>query len=488
MTIAVIAVYLVLVLAIGAFSQRFLRRTGEDYFVATRTIVPFVLLMSLFGTHMTAFSLLGASGEAYHRGIGVFALMASSSALVVPLVFHFVGTRLWALGKRHGYLTQIQFFRDRWGSDGLGLLLFAVLLALLLPYLLIGVKGAGITLAQITDGQLPEAAGSLLICAVVLGYVASGGLRGTAWANTFQTLVFMVLGTVAVFTIVGNSGGLAAAMERVAAAKPELLVRGSAIRPLELLSYTAIPLSVGMFPHIFMHWLTARSAATFRLPVFAYPLCVAIVWLPSVLLGVIGAADVPGLEGPAANVVLIRMISLHAPKILAGLLAAGVIAAVMSSLDSQILALSGLFTEDILRHYRRHDQMSERRQVRAGRLWVATLIGLVFVLSLMVDRSIFRLGVWSFTGFAGLFPLVVAAVYWRRSTLQGAYASILTTAALWGYFVVRSWNEPGYSVAGTGLMPVAVILAGSVASLVLVSLFTRPPEGDRLQRFFDLSP
>jgi SSS family solute:Na+ symporter len=376
MTIAVIAAYLTLVVGIGVFSQRFLRRTGEDYFVATRTIGPFVLLMSLFGTHMTAFSLLGASGEAYHRGIGVFALMASSSALVVPLVFHFIGTRLWALGKRHGYLTQIQFFRDRWGSDGLGLLLLGVLLALLLPYLLIGVKGAGITLAQITDGQVPQAIGSLLICGVVLVYVTSGGLRGTAWANTFQTLVFMILGAVAVFTIVGNSGGLAAAMQRVAAERPELLVRGGAIRPLELLSYTAIPLSVGMFPHIFMHWLTARSAATFRLPILAYPLCVAIVWLPSVMLGIIGAADVPGLEGPAANVVLIRMIGLHAPKILAGLLAAGVIAAVMSSLDSQILSLSGLFTEDILRHYGHHDQMSERHQVRAGRLWVAALLGL----------------------------------------------------------------------------------------------------------------
>jgi SSS family solute:Na+ symporter len=484
MTVAVIAVYLTLVLAIGALSQRFLQRTGEDYFIATRTIGPFILLMSLFGTHMTAFSLLGASGEAYHRGIGVFALMASSSALVVPLVFHFIGTRLWALGKRHGYLTQLQFFRDRWGSDALGLLLFAVLLALLLPYLLIGVKGAGITLAQITDGQVPEAAGSLLICLVVLGYVASGGLRGTAWANTFQTLVFMILGAVTVFVIVGRSGGLAAAMERVAAEQPELLVRGAAIRPLELLSYTAIPLSVGMFPHIFMHWLTARGAAAFRLPVFAYPLCVGIVWLPSVLLGVIGAADVPGLEGPAANAVLIRMISLHAPEVLAGLLAAGVIAAVMSSLDSQILALSSLFTEDILRHHRLHDRMSERNQVRTGRLLVAGLLALVFVLSLAVDRSIFRLGIWSFTGFAGLFPLVVAALYWRRSTLGGAYAAILTTVTLWSYFIVRSWNEPGYSVAGTGLMPVAVILAGSALSLVAVSLLSRPPEAEHLDRFF----
>mgnify|MGYP000470569892 CR=1 FL=1 len=82
MTLAIIAVYLSLVLLIGAASQRFLRRTGEDYFVATRSIGPFILLMSLFGTHMTAFSLLGASGEAYHRGIGVFALMASSSSVM----------------------------------------------------------------------------------------------------------------------------------------------------------------------------------------------------------------------------------------------------------------------------------------------------------------------------------------------------------------------------------------------------------------------
>ena len=129
MTVVVLAVYLSLVLMIGLASNRLFRGTGEDFFLATRTIGPFLLLMSLFGTHMTAFSLLGASGEAYRRGIGVFSLMASSSALVVPVVFYFVGIRLWALGKRHGYLTQVQYFRERWDSDGLGLLLFVVLVA-----------------------------------------------------------------------------------------------------------------------------------------------------------------------------------------------------------------------------------------------------------------------------------------------------------------------------------------------------------------------
>ena len=105
---------------------------------------------------MTAFSILGASGEAYHKGIGVFALMGSASALIIPSIFFFVGTRLWAIGKRHGYLTQVQYIRERWNSDSLGLLLFVILVALVVPYLLIGVMGGGQTLAVITGGQVPK--------------------------------------------------------------------------------------------------------------------------------------------------------------------------------------------------------------------------------------------------------------------------------------------------------------------------------------------
>jgi Na+/pantothenate symporter len=177
------------------------RGTGEDYFLASRTIGPFVLLMTLFGTNMTAFTMLGASGQAYREGIIVFALMGSSSALAIPLVIYFVGTRLWWLGKREGYLTQVQFFRERYQSDLLGLMLFIVLVSLMLPYVLIGVKGGGDALQAITGGAeegLASWIGSLLICGVVFVYVTYGGMRSTAWANTFQTLVFMIVGGVRV--------------------------------------------------------------------------------------------------------------------------------------------------------------------------------------------------------------------------------------------------------------------------------------------------
>ncbi len=484
MTITVIFVYLALVLAVGTLSHKLFRGTGEDFFVASRSFGTFLLLMSLFGANMTAFAILGASGEAYHEGIGVFALMASSSALIIPTVFYFIGTRIWSLGKRHGYLTQIQYFRQRYDSDFLGLALFAVITALMIPYILVGFMGSGITLNQITNGQLPAWLGGLIVCVVTLAYVTYGGMRGTVWVNTFQVLVFMTFGLAAFIVIFKKLGGVENGMAMVAAKHPELLIRGDKIQPLQLLSYTCIPLSVGMFPHMFLHWLTAKRAATFRYTLVYYPLCIAIVWIPSVLLGVLGSVDFPDLKGPAANSVLANMIALYAPGALAGFLAAGVLSAIMNSMDSQALAVGTMFTQDIVKHYGFHDRMTEKKQLLYGRLFVAAVIIITFVLSLVVNRSIFKISVWAFTGFAAMFPIVAAALFWKRSTKYGALASVFSVVVLWIYFFIQAGDKPDYTVGGTGVMPVAVILAVSAAAMVIVSLLTKPPKQEILDKFF----
>ena len=94
-------IYLAIVLYIGIFAFRRAKgkEKAEDYFLAGRSIGPFVFLFSLFGTNMTAFAILGSSGHAFTNGIVTFGLMASSSGLVIPLTIFFIGTRVWALGK-----------------------------------------------------------------------------------------------------------------------------------------------------------------------------------------------------------------------------------------------------------------------------------------------------------------------------------------------------------------------------------------------------
>ena len=211
-TVWVIVCYLGALLAFALGSKMFFRGTSNDYFVASRSIGPFMLLMSVFGTTMTAFALVGSTGKAFERGVGTYGLMASSSGLIHAACFFLIGVKIWSIGKRHGFVTQIQFFRARFGSNGLGYLLFPIFVLLVIPYLLIGVSGAGKTLQPAPAGAFPELfqndnpilnggvppwLSGLVICGVVLAYIFAGGSRAAAWANTFQTIVFMIMGLVA---------------------------------------------------------------------------------------------------------------------------------------------------------------------------------------------------------------------------------------------------------------------------------------------------
>src|SRR6188474_1717026 len=132
----IVVLYLAIVLYIGIFAYRSSRsrEKAEDYFLAGRSLGTFVFLFSLFGSHMTAFAILGSSGHAFNNGIVTFGLMASSSSIVVPVTIFLFGTRLWSLGKRFGFMTLVQLFRDRWECSHIGTLIFVVQAALLVPY------------------------------------------------------------------------------------------------------------------------------------------------------------------------------------------------------------------------------------------------------------------------------------------------------------------------------------------------------------------
>jgi len=406
-------------------------------------------------------------------------------------VFFLVGIKLWAIGKRYNYVTQIQFFRNRFGSNTLGYLLFPILVGLVIPYLLIGILGAGAVVKGVSG--VPTWLTGLVICCVVLAYILTGGLRAAAVANAVQTIVFMAVGVLA-FVLISNSlGGMQQATQNVVDNTPQLLAREGEIGHLQFLSYCFVPLSVGMFPHLFQHWLTARSAKTFRMTVIAHPIFIMIVWVPCVLIGVWAAGA--GIEAPGgnSNAVLAKMVGmqLKSPWV-SGLLMAGILAAIMSSLDSQFVCLGTMFTHDIVVHALGEEKVSEAQRVRLGRIFILVIVALTYVLSLFPPPNIFDLAVWCFSGFASLFPLVVAAVYWRRATAAGAIASVLVAGGSWAVLFYDGLLAPtlaGEQLQGDylilGMMPVAFMVAASAITLVIVSLMTQPLPAATVDRYFD---
>ncbi len=152
-----------------------------------------VFFLSIFATNMTAFAILGSSGQAYRQGIGIYGLMASSSGFVIPLTIFFIGTRLWAIGKRFGHQTQVAFFRDRWECSAIGTVIFALSVAMLVPYMIISIMGGGRVLADISGGRVVYPLGCAVVALVVTANVFFGGMRGTVWVNIFQTMLFLLL-------------------------------------------------------------------------------------------------------------------------------------------------------------------------------------------------------------------------------------------------------------------------------------------------------
>lgn len=527
----VVFIYLAIVLYIGVFAFR--RSTGskDDFFVASRSLGQWVFLLSLFGTNMTAFAILGSSGMSYQRGIGVLGLMASSSAIVIPLTIFFIGTRLWGLGKKFGHITQVQYFRDRWQDNHLGTLIFAMTAIMLIPYIIIGVMGGGevmetlsayTTYVQQADDSwvgtvhhhVSYEMGSAVVALVVMGYVFFGGMRGTAWVNTFQTILFLVFGAIAVYLISAKLGGFTGIMEKLAASKPmDQLLSRERIPQAEFFSYMFIPLSAIMFPHIAIMCMTAEKIGHFKKTVIFYPICIAAIWVPCVYLGIVAAQLFPGLSPGEANGVIPLLLTNFTEVWVAGILGAGIMACVMAT-DSQIMALTTMFTQDVYAHYlKKAGGADDRKQVWAGRLFVIgiAVVSWLIAWALHKQAGIFELAIrFAFSGFAALAPIMLAALFWKRSTAMGIWVAVLWVAfAMLGSAWLHTMSQPladalkpgqgpaqifpllgdmflrsKGSVTIYGFLPVMWMTLICAALVVVVSLITKPPKPEVITKYF----
>jgi Na+/proline symporter len=196
----------------------------------------------------------------------------------------------------------------------------------------------------------------------------------------------------------------------------------------------------------------------------------------------------------------------YAPLWLAGLLGAGIMAAVMAS-DSQILALSTMFTEDFFAFYGGKKRFGEAVQVHTGRIFIVLITMLAYAVALRAPETIFELAIqYAFSGYAALSPLLVAALFWKGSTKWGALAATIWTAVAVVAVAVFQHNVPApapgpsivvWSLGGTevlsrtpggtavfGFMPVVPMVILSALLMYGVSLITRKPKEATIEKYF----
>lgn len=466
MTLLVVGIaYMGILIAIGVISSRAGAASAEDYFLAGRSFGTLVLFMALFGTNVTAFALLGLPGKAYHQGVGVFGFFGASAAFWGPIVFILIGYPIWKFGRQYGYVTPSQMFADRWASPMVGKLVLILMLLYTVPYVVIGIMGGGIAINKLSEDAVSYELAAGVLTSVTVFYTGAGGMRGTAWTNVFQASVFLVFLIVVCVGIASKLGGAAHLHERLVAERPDLLSAHNFPPGKWATGFLVGPVSIIAFPHMFMRLLAARDASSLRRTIKIYPLALVMLFLPVTLIGVWGALVVPGLEGKASDEILPILVAEYLPTWLSAIGLAAILAAVMSSLDGQLLTISTLLSIDVF-----HRAGDARRW---GRVSVVVIAGVAFLVALARPEAIFSISVYAFSGYTLMIPVMLAAFYWRQSTAAGIVAGLIVGHVMLAlYYLPSAWNPLASSLPDFGVFPVAVCLVVEIILIILISFAT----------------
>lgn len=425
-------IYLILIIYIAVVFLGSLRgsathaKSAEGYFLANRGLGTLTLFFTILATNFSAFYFLGFAGAGYRIGYAHYVIMALGTGFA-GISFFILGTKIWALGKKHGFITPAELIYHQTGSRLLRWTFAGVMLLFTFPYLALQIIGAGYILENITHGEIPYIWGATFLTLFTIAYVWIGGMKSVASTDLKQGLLMIALMLIAVVVIVSDLGGFSAAHQRAFEIQADLFSRegvGNAFPPGKWLSLLIFWLfCIPMFPQIFMRFYVAKDMDKLKKSAILYALIPLFISILPVIVGVLGHISFPGLTGKETDQILPKMLAFHSPEWFAGLVMTGALAAFMSTLDSQLLALSTIVTRDFVLPFRQH--MNVEQQVLAGRIWVVIFALIGLAIAAQPFDTIDDMGRLAFSGLAVLFPVTYASLHWRRVSPLLAFLSIV---------------------------------------------------------------
>lgn len=463
MTVKVIVLlsYLILLVALSILARRKITQTPEGYFLANRSLGVLVLFFSLVATNFSAFFFLGFAGAAWKTGFGQYGIMGVGTALV-PLAFYLIGRPVWKLGKQKGYLTAPELIGGEFNSRFLRWLVMIVMVVFTLPYLLTQAVGAGILLSSLFNMDLLRVGGAVTI--LVIGVtVMFGGMKASAWTDVLQGFLMIVAMILAVVFVSTGLGGWQNAGEMAFQVSPQHFTRPGPDNYFQLttwVSYLFLWTFVNpLFPQIFSRFFAAKTLDSLKRVTWLYPLLVSFLFLAPVAIGVWARGTSISITNP--DMILPAMVLNYAPEWVYIFVMVGAMAALMSTADSQLLALSTMFS---------HDLGIVHNTTRAGR-WLALGLCIVIAFFLMSDLNpqipIFTLLTQTtFAGLIALTPATLAALYFPQVHKMAAIFSILVGEVM--VILLRTKTIPAH-----GFVDGIVVLATASLTLLVVHLMER---------------
>ena len=495
------AAYLLLMIVIGII---YMKQTNdsEDYFLGGRGLGGWVAALSAQASDMSGWLLMGLPGAIYAMGTGQAWI---AIGLFLGTVFNWVciSSRLRRYTiKANNSLTLPAYFENRFRDKKKILLLISsiVIVIFFLVYTASALAAGGKLFNSVfgLDYHIALAIGA----GVILVYTFMGGFMAVCVTDFVQgtmMLIGLMVVPIVAFFILGGGDGVVEVIDQsgvAGGASSYLNLFTNGERPytfVEIFSQLAWGLGYCGMPHILTRFMAVKNQKELR-----KSRVIAIIWVMislgcACLLGILGRAflfpTILGTEGTASteNVFIEMIIKMftetYSLPFIGGLFLCGILAAIMSTADSQLLVTASAVSKDLYKDVFRPNT-DEKKVLSVSRWTVAVVAILAFIIAWDPDNSIMGLVSNAWAGLGSAFgPIVLLSLFWRRANLAGAVAGIISgglTVIIWDYIPLVGGQTLG---TATGLYSLAVGFVISCLCIVIFSLATKAPSQEILDEF-----
>ena len=472
-TLITFIAYLVAMLAIGGIAYR-LTNNLSDYILGGRRLGAAVTALSAGASDMSAWLLLGLPGAIY---LGGFSEGWIALGLIVGayLNWRFNAPRLRLFTELAGdAITLPDYFENRFfdTSNALRIISAIVILVFFTFYTSSGMVG-GAKLFQSSFGVDYDIA-LWIGAAVIVSYTFFGGFLAVCWTDFFQAILMMLAMVVAPAVVLYELGGLSETMATIESVNPVLVSWSEGVTLLGFISLQAWGLGYFGQPHVLVRFMAAESVAAIKPARRLAMSWMVISLLGSMMTGFFGIAYFSGRPeaidlASNSEAVFILLTQVVFNPWFAGFLLAAILAAIMSTIDSQLIISSSAITEDFYKRFFRREA-TDKELVLVGRISVIIIAVVALLIGQDPDSKVLSLVSYAWAGLGAAFgPVVLFSVLWRETSRNGALAGMVA-----GAVTVVVWKQ----LSG-GWFDVYELLPGFVISSLVIYLVSKMDKGDQ---------
>ena len=485
--IIAIVLYLALMVGIGAWYSK-KNKSTDDFYLGGRKLGPLVTAMSAEASDMSSYLLMGLPGLAVVYGIAEASWTAIGLAVGTYINWLLVAKRIRLYSHKINAVTIPEFFAKRFHDNAKVLSLIAALIIIIffVPYTASGFSACGKLFSSLfgVDYQI-----AMIISAVVIVlYTTLGGFSAASTTDLIQSIVM----TVALFVVVGfgvsQAGGVHAVLENASQLPAYFSLTSTGdgaggttpYGGLTIVSTLAWGLGYFGMPHILLRFMAIEDSKKLKTSRRIASVWVVIsmavaIFIGTVGVGMIGAGVLDGdFDGERVIIEISKLLSTYGifPALVAGVILSGILAATMSTADSQLLAASSSASQDIFISFFKV-KLSQKKAMLIARASVILISVIGVIIALDENSSIFRVVSFAWAGFGAAFgPLVLFSLFWKRTNKAGAVAGMVTGGAMvfiWKYIIAKL--SPVLNIYE--LLPAFIL---SSLAIVAVSLLTKAPD------------